>query len=489
MGTYTKAQLETELTRIKNAVASCRTAIYNQGVLNIPSDVTLAQLPTYVNMIDCSHPDILLEYLQADETPSSASRTSMYFDTQYYPDSSTNIEIKYQNTFAYSPTATGSSYVILGCNHTTGGGASFSGDYYFASPAGPTGSATSSLAWRYRNNSNVFNTNAVIDTNIHTISEYNSSTTQYIYYDGVLTTGTSSSLKTFERTLYIFALHSNTAAFTSSLKGTRIYYIKIWKNKNLERFYIPVLHWNGSSYVPCFYDKVNDSYIYKQGTGTIVYAITDDIMLDYIYVPTSNRGVYYNTNWSIELHQHMDIKYISGNVIAGGSINEGPMLGSTYSGTYKYGIYAPAAGAASTKPTVKNGFKIPRTSSTVQLYGTTYSASDTSTHTVSVFSDNSNYRCMYDNLTLYTSTIIEQTNPIIGTKLGIFGGTSATTGSMQSSFLNSKIFYACVADKQHSSSQSWIPVLHNNVPVFYDLKSQTYISNSGSQTPGYEKLN
>ena len=470
MGTYTKAQLETELTRIKNAVASCRTSIYNQGVLNIPSDVTLAQLPTYVNMIDCSHPDILLDYIQAGDGSNTSQEAQVYFDTGFVPDASTSFEI------VCSRPKTGSSNMMFGsyCYNIR----LYSSTYLLTYE-----NSWQTINWNIGSTPSTYGNMTYISTSINgsTLSLTIDSST----YTKSITVATKG-----DTSIYLFARHaSDTNIVWTANSGSRIKYVKFYSNHNLVRFYVPVLHYIGRQYVPCFYDKVNDNYIYNLGSGTVTYSATSDYLLDYIYVRTSNRGVYYNTNWTIELHQNMDIKYISGNVIAGGSINEGPMLGSTYSGTYKYGIYAPAAGAASTRPTVKNGFKIPRTSSTVQLYGTTYSASDISTHTVSVFSDNSNYRRMYDNLTLYTSTIIEQTNPTIGTKLGIFGGTSATTGSMQSSFINSKIFYACVADKQHSSSQSWIPVLHNNVPVFYDLKSQTYISNSGSQTPGYEKLN
>lgn len=470
MGTYTKEQLETELTRIKNAVASCRTAIYNQGVLNIPSDVTLAQLPTYVNMIDCSHPDILLDYIQAGDGSNTSQEAQVYFDTGFVPDASTSFEI------VCSRPKTGSSNMMFGsyCYNIR----LYSSTYLLTYV-----NSWQTIDWNIGSTPSTYGNMTYISTSINgsTLSLTIDSST----YTKSITVATKN-----DTSIYLFARHaSDTNIVWTANSGSRIKYVKFYSNHNLVRFYVPVLHYIGRQYVPCFYDKVNDNYIYNLGSGTVTYSATSDYLLDYIYVRTSNRGVYYNTNWTIELHQNMDIKYISGNVIAGGSINEGPMLGSTYSGTYKYGIYAPAAGAATTKPTVKNGFKIPRTSSTVQLYGTTYSASDISTHTVSVFSDNSNYRCMYDNLTLYTSTITEQTNPTIGTKLGIFGGTSATTGSMQSSFINSKIFYACVADKQHSSSQSWIPVLHNNVPVFYDLKYQTYISNSGSQTPGYEKLN
>ena len=83
MGTYTKEQLTDELNRIKTATSACRDAIYNKGVTSIPADASLGSLATYASMITCDHPDILLEYIQADETPSSEARTTVYFKTDY----------------------------------------------------------------------------------------------------------------------------------------------------------------------------------------------------------------------------------------------------------------------------------------------------------------------------------------------------------------------------------------------------------------------
>ena len=112
MGTYTKEQLETELTRIKNAVASCRTAIYNKGVTSIPDNVTLAQLPTYVNMIQCSHPDILLKWL-GNGTSYSATRADVYFDTGIYATTYTTFDA------AFSRPVTGGDGMLFGADDST----------------------------------------------------------------------------------------------------------------------------------------------------------------------------------------------------------------------------------------------------------------------------------------------------------------------------------------------------------------------------------
>ena len=267
MGTYTKEQLTTELNRIKDAAAACRSAIISKGIFWIPEDAKLADLASYAELL-CDYPDIDLEYLQADETPETFSRTTAYFNTGYYPDTSTNIEISYQNTLLYSSTV--NSYTLIGCTHTAAAGYSFSGDHYIMAPA-----ATSSTAYtfRYRNNSNFsIPTSTPIDTNKHVIRSSNNGLNQSVYYDNVLlASGTASSFKTFELPLNIFANNNNGNPSTYALKGTRIYYIKIWEGNTLKRHYVPVLHYYSGQYTPCFYDKVAENYIYNLGTGTLIY--------------------------------------------------------------------------------------------------------------------------------------------------------------------------------------------------------------------------
>ena len=48
----------------------------------------------------------------------------------------------------------------------------------------------------------------------------------------------------------------------------KLYYLKIWLGTTLVRDYIPVLDSNG---VPCLYDKVNETFNYNSGTGTLGY--------------------------------------------------------------------------------------------------------------------------------------------------------------------------------------------------------------------------
>lgn len=63
-----------------------------------------------------------------------------------------------------------------------------------------------------------------------------------------------------------------TVYLNNNPSGIKTYYVKIWSGNNLIRSYIPVLHWIGGQYTPCFYDNVNDNYIYNSGTDTPIYS-------------------------------------------------------------------------------------------------------------------------------------------------------------------------------------------------------------------------
>ena len=477
MGTYTKEQLTAQLNRIKDATAACRTAIINKGIFWTPNDAKLEDLAQYASFI-CDYPDIRLEYLQADETPSVAQKTNLYYQTDFYPDSSTDIEISYQLTYADSTALDG---ILIGCTHTTAAGYSFSGDHYIAAPSQTGGNL---YVWRYRNNSNIYpSTSGIPDTNKHIIRTHCDGTAQTVYYDGNPTSGTTSATRrTFELPMNIFTDNQNGAGAGYVVKGTRIYYIKIWKSGNLERFYIPVLHWNGTAYVPCFYDKVNDSYIYKSGTGTVVYERTDDLMLDYIYRVTGTTGFHYDTALKIASNISIDVKCTTATTVSGTSVNEGIIVGYRATATYKYGIYAPTSGTTGNPgATVYPGYLIPRTSTTQRL-----NASEAFTYgdtiIMSATTNSLGNRIFYKNGVVTTSSVSDQSNDTYGNYIGIFGS------STQESFPNFKIYYTALCDSSFNS-YSYIPVLHNNIPCFYDLTHNQYIYTQAGREPGYSKLN
>ena len=465
MGTYTKEQLTNELNRIKTATSACRDAIYNKGVTSIPADASLGSLATYASMITCGHPDILLDYIQADETPSSVERTTVYFKTDYYPDSSTDIEISYQNTFQYSSTV--SSYTLIGCTHTTGGGYSFTGDHYIMAPAASNSTA---YAFRYRNGSNFsIPASTPINTNRHTIRSVTNGKSQSVYYDNVLlASGTTNSLVTFELPLCIFANNTNGNPATYALKGTRIYYIKIWREHNLERFYIPVLHYYNGQYTPCFYDKVNDNYIYNLGSGTVTYSSTGDYLLDYLG-PDEETAV--------PVTQSSYLRYETG-IVADTTIQIDTKFRLLW-GRENY-IYGSATDSTTTPTWQTFGIGYPGNLTTLRaMLGADASNSRVvnmttvgllSSCTTSHYYENDIGKC-YLNKTLFSgsSNIINFSSNTIH----IF---SRHGNSQNVAVRNGARLYYCLISKSGIVQRSYVPVLHNGSPYLLDLNNGTYNS-------------
>ena len=218
MGTYTKAQLETELTRIKNAVASCRTAIYNKGVTTIPSNVTLAQLPTYVNMIQCSHPDILLKWL-GNGTSYSAKRADVYFDTGIKGTTYTTFDA------VFSRPVTGGDAMLFGADDSTWSAyffiPYFGSGYQFWFSNGPSHSGN----WRPSGTpSNVGNF-------VHlgfSKNPYNANNYSFVYINGIsYTKSLSYTSETSSNNIYLFARNKGSAGVDcKAYNGTRIKFIK-----------------------------------------------------------------------------------------------------------------------------------------------------------------------------------------------------------------------------------------------------------------------
>ena len=465
MGTYTKEQLTDELNRIKTATSACRDAIYNKGVTSIPADASLGSLATYASMITCEHPDILLDYIQADETPSSVERTTVYFKTDYYPDSSTDIEISYQNTFQYSSTV--SSYTLIGCTHTTAGGYSFAGDHYIMAPAGANGKA---LAFRYRNGSNFsIPESTPINTNRHTIRSVTNGKSQSVYYDNVLlASGTTNSLVTFELPLCIFANNSNGNPATHALKGTRIYYIKIWREHNLERFYIPVLHYYNGQYTPCFYDKVNDNYIYNLGSGTVTYLSTGDYLLDYLG-PAEETAV--------PVTEHSYLRYETG-IVADTTIQIDTKFRLLWGGeNYIYG----SATDGTTTPTWQTfGVGYPSNLTTLRAIFAAADAANRYTNMTdvgllapcrtSMYFENNYGRCYLND---YLFSQEGDSTKFSSQTIHIF---SRHGNSQNVPILNGARLYYCLISKSGIVQRSYIPVLHNGSPYLLDLNNGTYNS-------------
>ena len=74
MGTYSITQLYNKIGDLATQKESLRQALLAQGV-DVSTNVLLDDYPNIIDNI-CGHPDIRLEYLQADETPNSLTRIS-----------------------------------------------------------------------------------------------------------------------------------------------------------------------------------------------------------------------------------------------------------------------------------------------------------------------------------------------------------------------------------------------------------------------------
>ena len=449
MGTYTKAQLETELTRIKNAVASCRTSIYNQGVLNIPSDVTLAQLPTYVNMIDCSHPDILLDYIQAGDGSNTSQEAQVYFDTGFVPDASTSFEI------VCSRPKTGSSNMMFGsyCYNIR----LYSSTYLLTYE-----NSWQTINWNIGSTPSTYGNMTYISTSINgsTLSLTIDSST----YTKSITVATKN-----DTSIYLFARHaSDTNIAWTANSGSRIKYVKFYSSHNLVRFYVPVLHYYNGQYTPCFYDKVNDNYIYNLGSGTVTYSSTGDYLLDYLgpdeetAVPvTASSYLRYETGIVADTTIQIDTKF---RLLWGGE-------------NYIYG----SATDSTTTPTWQTfGIGYPGTLTTLRAtLGADASASRVvkmtsvgllAPCTTSHYYENDIGKC-YLNKKLFSgsSNIINFSSNTIH----IF---SRHGNSQNVPVLNGARLYYCLISKSGIVQRSYVPVLHNGSPYLLDLNNGTYNS-------------
>lgn len=85
-------------------------------------------------------------------------------------------------------------------------------------------------------------------------------------YNQIVNTGSSytmtSTSVSYNKNLYLFACNGNSVYGISAF---RLYSLKIYKNNNLIRDFIPVKDENN---IVCLYDKVEDKYYYNIGSGT-----------------------------------------------------------------------------------------------------------------------------------------------------------------------------------------------------------------------------
>lgn len=468
MGTYTKEQLETELTRIKNAVASCRTAIYDKGVTSIPDNVTLAELPTYVNMIECSHPDILLRWIGTGDGDITKD-SDVYFDTGLLP----SYDITF-DTMCLKPT-TGNNVLF---------GASSSGLSFFFIPNYNTYVFWTQNQLR-RYSFSVTGALSNIDTNFYHFSsadtfEYTSSFSVYAGSNQYTTTpGSGTESLTSGNTLYIWAKNNGNSVSNKATYGSKLKYLCFFKGGDLVRFYVPVLHWTNGEYVPCLYDKVNDTYSYNIGTGTPNYESTGAYLLDYYYYAsekTTSAG--FLTASLILQNMRLYTKFVS---YGTSNINEQTVFACRQDGTNKYGIYSTVTGGASVIQ--KIGVKYKSSSVLMNLYGP--DLTEGTEYKVSFFSNEGKGSKMFVNDTEYTANTYQTSDATtIGKPLFILGN--------QIVVKNTRCYYAIANDLDRNATEFWVPVYDKNDsnPIKYvDVRLETDARYTGNTANlGYQLL-
>ncbi len=442
-------------------------------------DSSVSRLYQGENLIwDASHPDILLSYI---ENGQASNRPNVYFDTGVYPDSSTDVEISYQLS-GWPVSGANDSAIIFGCTQTTAS-YSYAGDYYIGTPFLVDGTF---YACRFRNQSALL-CEATPDSSKHIIRTVNTASMQTLYYDDSSVSAAPTSVRTKEITAYIFSRRYNNTTSLTSYKGTRIYYCKIWEDNNLIRFYIPVLHYINGQYTPCFYDKVNNTYIYNLGTDTPTYKISGDYLLDYLGtepetgIPTTGgyTGMQYDTGIVASTSLSVDIK---GRIIWGTERNLfASATDNVTTPTWKtYGFTTSGGSTDADKCRLVFQWGA-NNSGTVRTFISMDSSSLVEPHRISMYHDNNNIAHGYLDDTFYTASNTSFNFSPNSIYLLNRHNNSVTTQAGP----GTRVYYANFTIS-NIPAKTYIPVFHNNQAAFLDLNSGTYIYNMGTQIPYYQ---
>lgn len=426
-------------------------------------DSSISRLYQGDNLVwDSSHPDILLEYI-ANGPDTDNSKKSVFFNTGVVPDVSTKVEI----CCAAAIIDKGVNVPIISAADADWKG------LVICTPMN-TGTITSRLGGSYVDGpSIVSNTKYIVTT-------YQSTSTQ----GDMIVNGTAYSHSTTNVyglvPAYLFAYNVNgTVNTTASWSGMKIYYLKFWDNNNLVRFYIPVLHYTNGQYTPCFYDKVNDTYIYNLGTDTPTYKIQGDYLLDYLgaqpetEIPETTRtNIRYETGVYGSTNLQMDIKframYGSENYICGSATDN-----TTTPTWIQYGIGCPGS---------LNMLRanMGATDSAVQIINlaTDDASVVTAIHTSSCYYEDSKPRVYCDSSlrlnSIYTVTQFAPNTIHLFSRHGNSQYVQPANGA--------RIYYALFTES-NVPSKTIIPVLHNGMPEFLDLQSGNYLQKFGSGVP------
>jgi len=442
-------------------------------------------------------PDILLSYLENDG--------SIYFDTGIPGASDTTIEIRFHNTYinsanyflAQADQYGDKGYPIIG---NARGDGYYGGGIAISSPCVYGNTCYQLLYANSYTPDNGVDVFSGYDTNIGrdhvVVAGLDASTiswkSQFIVDGSVYSKPWQSTGQRFTDNLYIFA--NNDGAnnkITYCLPNTRIDYVKIWNTGNLVRFFVPVLHNVNNTYHACFYDKVTNTYIYKQGSGSVKYDVdfmqNHVYMLDYIYDNQENNvnDIAYDTGIRIQNGLSIDAKFNAGNSIANGVINDQVIVGYRYSGSYKTGIICPDKGYEDPTSIFHVGYRVPQTTGS-PLISDSADASFGINYRVSAnLNQYSGARQLWVNDTSTQTEYVDEANILYSYNMYLFGNPDLTWGP----YKNTRLYYACIANPDRTANTSFIPVLVSGQPYFYDLNSKRYIRQPANvEWPGYKVL-
>ena len=448
MGTYTKEQLTDELNRIKTATSACRDAIYNKGVISIPADASLGSLAAYASMITSDHPDILLEYI-ANGPDSDSTRKNVYFDTGFVPTQNTRIECRTSIHYLSDENR------IFGNVYDS----NWSGIRCFP------GYSPGLLGGRM-GSKDVY-CGSINADEIYTISIYGNYGAEMLVNETKTNAG-SYSWETNDITAYIFAEHHYSDGARTSFSGVKMYYFKIWDSNNLVRFYVPVLHYYNGQYVACFYDKVNDNYIYNLGSGTVTYSSTGDYLLDYLgpseetVVPvTEYSHLRYETGIVADTTIQIDTKF---RLLWGG---ENYIYGSATDNTTTPTWQTFGVGYPSNLTTLRANFAA---ADTANRYTNMTDVGLLAPCRTSMYFENNYGRCYLNDY------LFSQEGDSTKFSLQTIHIFSRHGNSQNVPVRNGARLYYCMISKSRIVQRSYVPVLHNGSPYLLDLNNGTYNS-------------
>ena len=442
-------------------------------------DSSVSRLYQGENLIwDASHPDILCEWISNGD---ASTNPDVYFNTFMNPDLTLKVETKY-------------SYH----NRNYSGGAALFGSrasatdsrYYLFTFAGLQidGQSLYTAKFWFKNQEGYSATVPTLDephviTTCATYSSDSAATAVNCILDGSTTSRAVSISSALSNThqMYMFAINNQGTVDYRCLADTRIYYMKIWRDNRLARFFVPVLHWLNGQYVPCFYDKVTDIYIYNLGTDTPTYKIQGDYLLDYLgaqpetAIPNNvHQSTRYETGLIANDKMAVDTRF---RIVYG---RENFIYGSATSRDTTPAWQSYSLGAAGNLTRIDSNHGGTTTSS-VTFALTSDESTISNVHTFSTYFDDQARAIAYLDSSLFTKTVqsvnfSSETIQLL-TRRGYDTVPDAGSGS--------RIYYINFT-KSNVPAKTYIPVFHNNQAAFLDLNSGTYIYNIGTSAPYYQ---